>query len=88
MIAISLGEGRTLSIAGRGGMLTQVHFDTKGNPVALRIMDVNENAVVHKRSGCRVPRGWANFGMGSIEQHDLVEFQSKLRFALRRAICA
>lgn len=84
MLALSLGQGRTLRIAQRMGRTTDVHFNTAGVPVAARINFRDGKSVLHKIRGKRTPAGWRK--AATIYEHDPVEFQRKLDMAMRHGV--
>jgi hypothetical protein len=84
MLGISLGEGRTLRIDQRLGRGLEVHFDTKGKAVAFRLTFATTWPIVHRLKTVRMPKGWGS-QIDMLYEHDLVEFQNKLGYALHRA---
>lgn len=81
---LSLGEGRTLKIEARLNRVFYINFDTRGEPAAIRI-DGPSFSIVHRKSGARLPKGWAE--IPDLSTHDTVSFQIKLEHALSLAVC-
>jgi hypothetical protein len=90
MIAMSLGQGRTLEIACRGRSFS-FHFDVKGAPIAILIQAINsadqkllkQSKIIHMLRGKRLPKDWKP--NATIYEHATVEFQNKLRHAMQLA---
>ena len=80
MLSCHLGEGRTLVMEGAGGKCYELHFSSKGEPVAFRIKVLVDHLgydyIIHRRSGARLPKGWG--GNSLKHDHDARAFSNKL----------